>query len=328
MDINIKDYEIFKQNSYQPFSNNGNDYLLNREPYLDIVLSDYCNANCSFCIADLIHNKLTLDLTQAKQKIEFAMKYMNVKEVLLLGGEPTMSKQLVPFIKHLSTLGLNKICMTTNGILLAHNDKLRNEVLSSGLTHLNVSLMSINDKQQHLITQPKGKQLYYFPDVLKIAEVAHSNNIKVRINNNIFKGNNNTLRDVVHFYNCLHEAVDSVKFSPLLKTDSFSVIDIKTKWVNEHILSDEEYDTLFQSVEDYYSNALVMSIITNEEQFGFVKNSMIPLATPIILNWNQHGQMMNKVVNEHKINNLKILPNGELSLSWNREMTQYYIKTT
>lgn len=324
--MKVTDFELFKTNSYTPFENNGNQYLLNREPYLDIVLTDYCNANCSFCIADLIHDRLILDVDKAKQKIEFAMKYMGVKEVLLLGGEPTMAKSLVPFIKYLATLGLNKIIMTTNGLALAHYPKLRDDILSAGLTNLNVSVMSLNENLQQDITQSKSKPLT-FSDVVLISKFAHQNNIKVRINNNIFKNNNDRLSDVISFYSSLRYSIDSIKFSPLLKTDSFSVIDVKTQWVKDNILSDDAYDDLFTEIERYFSNLYNTSVITNEEQFGFVKNSMIPLKVPIILNWNQHGQMMNKVVNEHKINNLKILPNGELSLSWNREMSQYFIKT-
>ena len=81
------------------------------------------------------------------------------------------------------------------------------------------------------------------------------------------------------------------------------------------------------NLKQFYIYKRAVSIITNDELFGFVKNSMIPIDPPIILNWNQHGQMMKKVVEEHKINNLKLLPNSELSLSWNREMNQYFIDT-
>jgi molybdenum cofactor biosynthesis enzyme MoaA len=92
--MKISEYEIFKfgENKYTKWYNNGKYFLLNKEPYLDIVLTDYCNANCKFCIADLIHDKLNGDFDVFKQKILFAIEKMNVKEVLILGGEPTMSK--------------------------------------------------------------------------------------------------------------------------------------------------------------------------------------------------------------------------------------------
>lgn len=321
----IQDFEIFKSNSYSPFENNGKHYLLNREPYLDIVLSDYCNANCSFCIADLLHSKLRLNLDIAKAKVKFAVEHMQVREALLLGGEPTTSVILVPFIEYLKTLNLNKIIMTTNGLNLARNVAYREKILSSGLTHLNISFMSVDPSAQAAVTE--SKQPLTLEDIKDISATARKYGVKLRINNNVWKGNSDTLLSMTELYRAVRPYVDSIKFSPLLKTDAFSVVDFKTQWVSDNILSDEEYDKLFASLEDFYAQSVGVSIITNEEQFGFVKNSMIPLKVPIILNWNQHGQMMNKVVKENKINNLKLLPNGELSLSWNRELTQYYIKT-
>lgn len=321
----IQDFEIFKTNSYTPFENNGNQYLLNREPYLDVVLSDYCNANCSFCIADLLSSKLRLNLDIAKDKVKFAVDHMQVKEVLLLGGEPTTSAILIPFIEYLKTLNLNKIIMTTNGINLAGSAIYREKVLSSGLTHLNISFMSLDRDEQATITE--STHPLTLGDIKTISETARQHGVKLRINNNVWKGNSDTIALMTDFYSTVKPYVDSVKFSPLLKTDAFSVVDFKTQWVKDNILSDEEYDKLFRNLEKFYTRLIRISLITNEEQFGFVKNSMIPLDVPIILNWNQHGQMMNKVVNEKKINNLKLLPNGELSLSWNRELKEYYIKT-
>ena len=321
--MNITDFEIFKQNHYHKFVNGGREFLINQEPYLDVVLTDYCNANCSFCIGDLIHEKKKIDFNILKEKVAFAVKYMGVKDVLLLGGEPTVSPILIKVIKYLKTLPLSKIIMTTNGLLLAQNKTFRENVMSAGLTNLNISLMSINPEAQRKIT--KAKRELTLEDVEKIYCIASKNNVKIRINNNIFRGNNDTFEDALKFYRAIEYYCDSVKFSPLLKTDSFSVVPVKTDWVKEHILSDEEYDNLFSKIERHYS--YLYSIITNEEQFGFVKNSMIPLTTPIILNWNQHGQMMKKVTEEHKINNIKLLSINELSLSWNRESSQYFINT-
>ena len=323
--MNIADFELFKQNSYTKFVNNGREFLLNREPYLDVVLNDYCNGNCKFCIADLIHEKLNLDFEIAKKKVLFAVENMRVKDCLLLGGEPTVSKLLLPFIKFLKTLPLEKVIMTTNGIRLARDEKFREEVLSSGLTNINISFMCLDFHNQQDVTEIRDSLTVH--DIKLICKTAREHGVKVRINNNVYKGNNDTVAAMCSFYEALRPHIDSIKFSPLLKTDAFSVLDVKTRWVKDNILSDDAYDYLFSALERHYTDENNMSIIVNQELFGFVKNSMIPLDPPIILNWNQHGQMMSKVVNEHKINNLKLLPNNELSLSWNREMTQYFIDT-
>lgn len=327
--MKITDYEVFKfgENKYTEFVNNGKKYLLNKEPYLDIVLTDYCNSNCMFCIADLIHDKLNGDFEIFKQKVLFAVEKMNVKEVLLLGGEPTMSKMLIPMIEWLKTLNLDKIIMTTNGIRLAQNEEYRKQVLSSGLTNINISFMSIDiNKQKNAVN---SKYVLKVSDIKEIYNTAKKYNVNVRVNNNIFLNNNDTLSEIVEFYDQIYKYCDSVKFSPLLETDAFSVVDYKTIWSKTNRLADDQVLDLFNNIHTYYSDKYNVSIIENDLQFGFVKNTMIPLKCPIVLNWNFgcYTGMMKKVVNEHKINNLKLLSNNELSLSWNRDLSEYFILT-
>jgi molybdenum cofactor biosynthesis enzyme MoaA len=327
--MKIEDFEIFKfgENEYSTFNNN-KTYLLNKHPYLDIVLTDHCNSNCNFCIADLIHNKLNCDINIFKEKILYAIEKMNVNEVLLLGGEPTVSKHLIPLIKWLSDINLlDKIVMTTNGIRLANDEKYRKELFESGLTHINISYMSQFKDQQQKINNTN--HYISLGDIRRIYLDAKKYNVNLRINNNIFKSNNDNLKDLLTFYNNIKDSCDSIKFSPILEVDDFSVVNKKIKWAKENRLDDEHILNLFNSIHEYFSNAHNISIIENDLQFGFVKNSLIPLKTPIILNWNfgDFTGMMKKVKEENKINNIKLLPNNELSLSWNRELEEYFIKT-
>jgi hypothetical protein len=134
---------------------------------------------------------------------------------------------------------------------------------------------------------------------------------------------------MIKFYDAVSSHCDSIKFSPLLETDSFSVVDYKTIWARENRLSDDVVYNLFTGIQDYYADKYNMSIIENDLQFGFVKNTMIPLKVPIVLNWNfgNYTGMMKRVVEKNQINNIKLLSNNELSLSWNRELSEYFIKT-
>jgi molybdenum cofactor biosynthesis enzyme MoaA len=328
--MNVKDFEIFKfaDNIYTEFVNNGKVYNINRSPYLDIVLTDYCNSDCNFCIADLVHDKKVIDFDAAKEKILYAINKMNVREVLLLGGEPTMSKHLIPMIKFLKTLNLDKIVMTTNGIKLAQNKEYIEEVICSGLTNINVSFMNTNKYKQSKITN--SKFVLTEDNLCDIYDICKDNDVLMRINSNIFKGNLDTISKINTFYNNIKACCDSVKFSPILPVDAFSVLNVKTKWCSDNLIDDEVLDRLFNDIETYYINRFGISIITNDLQFGFVKNSMIPLETPIILNWNfgKYTGMMKRVTDLHQINNIKLLSNGELSLSWNRDLPEYFIKTT
>lgn len=328
--MNISNFELFKfsDNDYTTFVNNGVGYNLNKSPYLDIILTDRCNSNCSFCIADLIHKKLDCEVEEFKGKIDFAVDKMNVKEVLLLGGEPTISQSLFPIIEHLKTKGLDKIVLTSNGIRLAHDESFRKKLMSSGVTHLNLSIMTLGASVQSNISNTK--KIVSLLHLRAIYDDAMRYGVQVRINCNVFKGNMDTVEAMHEFYTQVQHVCDSVKFSPLFAVDDFSVVSVKTKWVRGHILSPEKTESLFEEFE--FSMSVVHGdcmVLENSSQFGFVKNTMITLGTPIIMNWNfgKFTGMKDKVIKESQINNIKLLPNGELSLSWNREEEKYYIKT-
>lgn len=310
--MNIEDYEISRHINYRAYQNNGKSYLLSDYPYLDIVLNDTCNKKCNFCIADLIEKKEKCIIGNHKAKIKHAIENIGVKEVLLLGGEVTIKpidKILFEIIDYLKTFKLNKICITTNGTRLADSTDYCKKLLASGITHINISLMNFDENLSSLDIE----RIYYY---------AHLNNVHLRINNNVYKGNNDTGYKMWDFYETLQPYCDSLKFSPLLKTDSFSVVNKVSEWVRENILTDERYDELWHNLEN---ECVSYPILRNKETFGFVEYSMILLPKPIILNYNQSGKLREKVIKEGKINNIKLLSNGILSLSWNKDETEYQL---
>lgn len=312
--MNIEEYEVSRKCSYMPFPFNDQTYYLNKDLYLDIVVTDFCNAKCKFCVADLVHSKQRCNIDISKQKIKFAIQDMGVQEVLILGGEATIDNKLFDIIEYLNRFNLRKICLTTNGHRLAKDIVYTQKLFSSGLTHINISLMSLDSDKQKEISQ---KDIYISLENLKnIYEIANINNIHIRINNNVFLGNNDTIEKIVNFYENIKNSCDSVKFSPLLKTDSFSTVNEVTEWNNQHILSPEKYDKLWYGVEEYFND---YPLIRNKETLGFVEYSMILLNTPLILNYNQHNKLKQKFEKQRKINSLKLLATGDLSFSWNRE---------
>ena len=316
-------FEVFRKINYRPFENNGKQFLLSDYPYLDIVFNDHCNAKCKFCIGSLVHKKEWATLDFHRDKIKYAIENLGVKEVLLLGGEPTINTELFDYVSYLKTFNLNKICITTNGHKMSKDLKYAEQLFASGITHVNLSLMSLDEEKQLYIS---GSKTYVSLDHLKeFKKFADANGVSLRINNNCFKGNNDNLEDILDFYYKVKDHCHSVKFSPLLKTDSFSTINRVTEFNREHLLTDEHYDSLWKEVENHFSH---YPIVRNKETFGFVEYSQMLLPTPIILNYNQHGQLRNKIVKEGKINNLKLLSTGNLSLSWNREESDYFINTS
>ena len=118
-----------------------------RRPLKDLRISvtDRCNFRCSYCMPledyDWIPRK---EILSYEEIIRLARLFMllGVQKIRLTGGEPLLRRdlhRLVAGIAHLP--GLQDLCLTTNGALLA---KRAPELAEAGLKRINVSLDSLN----------------------------------------------------------------------------------------------------------------------------------------------------------------------------------------
>ena len=71
----------------------------------------------------------------------------------------------------------------------------------------------------------------------------------MRINTNVFRGNHDSVDSLLGFYEQVRQYCNNIKFSSLLRTDNFSTVNAVTEFNRKHILDDEEYDSLFGTVE-------------------------------------------------------------------------------
>ncbi|QRW09312.1 molybdenum cofactor biosynthesis protein [Ceratobasidium sp. AG-Ba] len=76
-----------------------------------------------------------------------------VNKIRLTGGEPTLRQGLPELIQELKSLGVKQIGMTSNGIALW---KKLPELVRSGLTHLNLSLDTLDPDKFERMTLRKG----------------------------------------------------------------------------------------------------------------------------------------------------------------------------
>jgi len=275
----LDNFEIFRWNNYsEPRTYNGMSLRINQQPYLDIVLTDKCNRHCGFCIADLLDKKEDCDLKVFESQIEYAIKEFGVQEVLIVGGEPTIAKNLFSILNLLDFYReegrIKKICITTNGDRLKKGDFLPN--LTNYVTHINLSLMC-NDLEKQ--TKIAGADRSLTQTNLERIHTWCRDNIHLRINNNIFRDNHDSLEKVMAFYNQVKDVSNSVKFSPLLRVDNFSVVNKTTEFVRNNILTPDEYETLFKQIEQHYVD---FPIVRNPLTFGFVEYSMICMENPVL----------------------------------------------
>ena len=123
--------------------------------YLRISLSEKCNLRCLYCMPeDGVPVQPQSHLLSNDEIMKLATQFVNqgVDKIRLTGGEPLLRKDIVDLVGRLNELGLKQIGMTTNGVTLS---KLLPDLVEAGLTHVNVSLDSLDpDKFARLTRRP------------------------------------------------------------------------------------------------------------------------------------------------------------------------------
>lgn len=301
--IKSNSLEIFKQNTYNPTDIG----LVSSNAYLSIVTTNNCQMKCPYCINSGTDHSLNLDVDKAIINITSLVKKYGVSEAIMLGGEPLLHPNLFGLIKKLRTeSGLKMLRLTTNGIRLKNNPEFIKKLIDKnyGIQGINISFHN-EDFMSYL-------ELQQVVELIKL----YNSDIKVRININIWRGNLDSLQDLLEHLSKIDFA-DEFRVSNIIPKDSFSVNPINEG--ESLVLPVEQYFSIFNSLIDHYIPHY--AIFENEQTLGFVRYLLIAKPSPIIINWNI-GSTVSKQVCENNIetrevNTFKCLVSGDISLSWN-----------
>lgn len=299
--INSSSLEVFKTNFYTPHEI-GN---VSNNAYLSIVTTNACQRKCQYCINSETDSGLELPIDAATKNIKALVDKYAVKEAILLGGEPTLHSNLFELLKQLRVnTGLSMIRLTTNGIALKDSGFVYRLVNKDyGIQGINISYHN-----EDFVTLSELEGI--------VRSIKNMNpDIKVRINTNIWTGNNDNLPELLVFLDRL-SFVDEIRISNLIPKDSFSVNAANSTFMG---LSIDDYNNLFQQLCAHYSNNV--TLIENEKTLGFVRYVLIPKKVPLIINWNTQSTVSEQVCendySKRQINTFKCLVDGRISLSWN-----------
>jgi cyclic pyranopterin phosphate synthase len=121
--------------------------------YLRISLTDHCNLRCLYCMPEDMTFRPNAELMQDDEILFFANLFANLgfNKIRLTGGEPTVRANVVDIVRGIAhTPGIEKVSMTTNGILLS---RLAQPLADAGLQRVNVSLDSLDPQQFKRLTR-------------------------------------------------------------------------------------------------------------------------------------------------------------------------------
>src|SRR4029077_19412542 len=115
---------------------------------LRISVTDRCNFRCTYCMPfdeyEWIAKKEFLTFEEIARLAGLFVR-LGVDKIRLTGGEPLLRRDLEKLISKLSSLnGLEDLCLTTNGSLLAQMAAARE---SAALKRIHVSLDTLNSEK-------------------------------------------------------------------------------------------------------------------------------------------------------------------------------------
>ena len=121
------------------------DRFKRRIDYLRVSVTDRCNLRCRYCMpaegVALEQHEDMLSFEQITAIVRTATG-LGVTKIRLTGGEPLVRSGIVTLVEQLAAVqGIEKLAMTTNGILLPRYAK---ELRNAGLTAVNISLDTLD----------------------------------------------------------------------------------------------------------------------------------------------------------------------------------------
>lgn len=122
--------------------------------YLRLSITDVCNFRCTYCLPDgykpgSTRNKSFLSLDEIR-RVTRAFTAAGTEKIRLTGGEPSMRRDFTDIIAAVrENAVLRQIAVTTNGYRMARDVQSWRD---AGLTHINVSVDSLDARQFHAIT--------------------------------------------------------------------------------------------------------------------------------------------------------------------------------
>ena len=184
--------------------------------YIDITTA--CNARCPFCIAPSIGRE------NGPEFFNGALIALNFTEMILgsiqiIGGEPMISKRLLPLLREIGRHSFHRVVVNTNGTNLT--DNIVTNMLSAQTTHVNIS--------RHHYLEDMNQAIMRLKPILPNATIADSIKrlslvgITVRMQCNLILGHIDSLDEMLRYIDwCVSFGCMNISFSQLFPLSLFN----------------------------------------------------------------------------------------------------------
>lgn len=148
-----------------------------------------CNQTCTFC--QLAEMNTHIPPARIYAALE-ASRTRGARRVILTGGEPTLCRHLLDYVRHARDQGFTTIEMQTNAVVLDNPERAR-RLREAGLTDAQVSLHGPDGEISDRLTAAPGTHRRTLAGVTNLLDVG----VRVLLNHLIFRDNCHLLLDFV-----------------------------------------------------------------------------------------------------------------------------------
>ncbi len=227
--------------------------------YLRISLTERCNLRCFYCMPEAgvpLRDKSSFMSHEEIYEIAKTFTQLGINKIRLTGGEPLIRKGAHEIISSLASLN-TELAITTNGILV---DQFIDCFKSSGIHSVNVSLDSLEEKQQAKISRRN-----YFDRILRNIFLLVKEGFKVKVNVVVMKNVNDN--ELIKFVELSKDKPVEIRFIEFMPFSG-------NKWNWSKGIG---YDSIMDQLYSHYGNNNILDIQSkaNETAKCFkVKNYM------------------------------------------------------
>ena len=308
--------KIINQNKYQTINIAGTDYNIGKSTRLHVKMTDACNARCPFCVARLGKLREEHIIENLHQKIDIAVNKLNVENVVLLGGEPTISKNLFPILNELENYKekLNEITIITNGVLL-HDMSFVKKLAESAITAVNISIHHWDTKVNDDLMKIKSLKK---EELIEIRDILHKNNkqlwFSVVLMNGVIDSSEKILKYIKHYAG----VADQIRMFPISYTKEHETLPEVAEFTKNNHIGADKLNSMFKE-------ALSVGEMINldKKQFSSAYSSASIFGQQVIFKSTEIHKDKDDEEN-NVIYSIKLLPSGKLTNTYHDRGLDFY----
>jgi len=232
----------------------------NFQDWLEINLLPECNAKCSWCVEKFGYHP---NHKASWEEIGDAAINTNRTNIILLGGEPLLYKDLSKLIEKLS-INKKQVWITTNG------SKINSQFVTENL--MKISGINISIHHYDLLKNAEITHIILKKDnLINGLELLKNFNIKIRFNCNTIKGYIDNEIEMLSYIKFAKEyGADSVRFAEL-KIDEKNFIDLAKILNYKYGLNDDPF------LMGCWKEVIIDGILVNFRQMCGIQTSCRPM---------------------------------------------------